>query len=186
MGYVIIECDQYQFIYNSSLPVQCRFNRDCCFGNCCIVNKDHRELWETWYFWFGVTLIFLFVLTSAASFLLTSCKRKQHNLIRIHNLTSPPGAPAISAVSGPGGIIQPHFAQKGALQEPVRATAFIGTSDLLVEDFAGPLEPPYPAMQPVTIVRGSAPPEGFRQTTTYTELVLPPGYVDMEHYKHPL
>jgi len=52
-----------------------------------------------------------------------------------------------------------------------------------VEDFAGPLDPPYPAVQPVTIVRGSVPPQGFRQTTSYTELVLPPGYVDTDNYK---
>ena len=52
-----------------------------------------------------------------------------------------------------------------------------------VEDFAGPLDPPYPAVQPVTIVRGNVPPQGFRQTTSYTELVLPPGYVDTDNYK---
>jgi len=54
-----------------------------------------------------------------------------------------------------------------------------------VEDFAGPLDPPYPAIQPVTIVKGNVPPQGFRQTTSYTELVLPPGYIDTEHYKRP-
>jgi len=57
------------------------------------------------------------------------------------------------------------------------------SSDMNVEDFAGPLDPPYPAVQPVTIVRGSIPPQGFRQTTSYTELVLPPGYVDTDNYK---
>lgn len=62
---------------------------------------------------------------------------------------------------------------------------FYCSSDLNVEDFAGPLDPPYPAVQPVTIVRGSVPPQGFRQTTSYTELVLPPGYVDTDNYKRP-
>jgi len=60
---------------------------------------------------------------------------------------------------------------------------FYCSSDMNVEDFAGPLDPPYPAVQPVTIVRGSVPPQGFRQTTSYTELVLPPGYVDTDNYK---
>lgn len=55
--------------------------------------------------------------------------------------------------------------------------------DLMVEDFTGPLSPPYPPVQQVTIVRGSAPPLGFRQTNHYTELVLPPGFVDPHYSK---
>lgn len=54
---------------------------------------------------------------------------------------------------------------------------------MIVEDIAGPLSPPYPPIQQVTIVRGSAPPLGFRQTNHYTELVLPPGYVDTNYNK---
>lgn len=42
---------------------------------------------------------------------------------------------------------------------------------------ASPLSPPYTPIRPVTIIRGSAPPLGYRQTSTYTELVLPPGYI---------
>ena len=42
---------------------------------------------------------------------------------------------------------------------------------------ASPLSPPYTPIKPVTIIRGSAPPMGYRQTSTYTELVLPPGYI---------
>lgn len=63
--------------------------------------------------------------------------------------------------------------------------AFIFSSfeELKVEDVAGPLSPPYPPVQQVTIVRGSAPPLGFRQTSSYTELVLPPGYVDTDQTK---
>ena len=58
-----------------------------------------------------------------------------------------------------------------------------------VEDVAGPLEPAYPPMQPVAIVRGrgslSLAPGHYRQTDTYTELVLPPGYVDPQpSHKH--
>lgn len=60
-------------------------------------------------------------------------------------------------------------------------------ADAQDEPVAGPLEPAYPPMQPVTIVRGTPPEGGFRQTDTYTELALPPGYVDPQpgHKRHP-
>lgn len=56
-----------------------------------------------------------------------------------------------------------------------------------MEDVAGPLEPAYPPMQPVTIVRGTLPEGGFRRTDAYTELALPPGcFVDPRpSRKHP-
>ncbi|XP_068086665.1 uncharacterized protein [Anabrus simplex] len=149
----------------------------CCTGICCFINRHQRELWETWYFWFGVVLIFLFVLTSAFSYMVTSCKRKQQNLIRIRNITTP-GAPSITTISGPGGIIQPQVNYKGQLG--MQATAFIGSPEMYLEDYASPLDAPYPPVQPVTIVRGTVPPQGYRQTNQYTELVLPPGYVDTE------
>ncbi|XP_069685873.1 uncharacterized protein [Periplaneta americana] len=186
MARFVYECSNYY--RNLTIPLHCPSEYQyCCNAQCCIINRHHKELWETWYFWFGVVIICLFVLTSAFSYLLGSCKRKQQNLIRIRNVSTPATIPVISTVSGPGGIIQPMIQyKKKPHRKSMQATAFITNSDLRVEDFAGPLDPPYPAIQPVTIVRGNVPPQGFRQTTSYTELVLPPGYVDTEHYKRPL
>ncbi|KAG8291822.1 uncharacterized protein LOC124366457 [Homalodisca vitripennis] len=162
-----------------------KFNGLCCYGSCCIVARHQRELWENWYFWFIVALVAFLVITSFVSYVAGSCKRKRHHLIRIRN-TSSSAASASLSHSGleldPGGIIQPHLAYNK--KSTTRATAIIANpGDLMVEDFTGPLSPPYPPVQQVTIVRGSAPPLGFRQTNHYTELVLPPGFVDTQYAK---
>jgi hypothetical protein len=74
---------------------------------------------------FGVVIIFLFVMTSAFSYVIGSCKRKQQNLIRIRNISTPAGIPVISTVSGPGGIIQPKVNYKKPHSTAVQTTAII-------------------------------------------------------------
>ncbi|XP_046994985.1 uncharacterized protein LOC124606920 isoform X1 [Schistocerca americana] len=188
MAQTVYDCRAIELVAKVVISTKCSTDIPYCCNNtyrCCVYNRRHEELWETWYFWLGITLIALFVLTSALSYAVAYFKRKQQNLIRIHNVATP-SSPPISTVSGPGGIIQPKidYSSKGS---HLRATAFITSTDLYLEDFAGPLDPPYPAIQPITVVRGSVPPQGFRHTQHYTELVLPPGYVDTDyHFKHTL
>ncbi|XP_075237284.1 uncharacterized protein LOC142333723 isoform X2 [Lycorma delicatula] len=130
---------------------------------------------------FAMVLVCLLIVTSFISYLAGSCKRKRHRLIRIRNTSRSAGSAPTVAVCGPEGIIQPHLLYNKKHNQN-HHTAFIShdMEELKVEDVAGPLSPPYPPVQQVTIVRGSAPPLGFRQTSTYTELVLPPGYVDTD------
>ncbi|RZF32412.1 hypothetical protein LSTR_LSTR001876 [Laodelphax striatellus] len=166
---------------NITLPPDCQTaSTVCCVGQCCFVNRHRKEVWENWYFWFVVILICLLVVTSFISYLAGSCKRKRHRLIRIRHTSRSAGSAPAAAVCGPEGIIQPHLLYNKKPRQ--HHTAFISNNpeDLKVEDVTGPLSPPYPPVQQVTIVRGSAPPLGFRQTSTYTELVLPPGYVDTD------
>jgi hypothetical protein len=65
----------------------------------------------------------LFVVTSAFSYVIGSCKHKQQNLIRIRNISTPTGIPVISTISGPGGIIQPKVNYKKAHSSAVQTTA---------------------------------------------------------------
>ncbi|KAJ1525468.1 hypothetical protein ONE63_010278 [Megalurothrips usitatus] len=222
----------------------------CCYLHCCFVVRQPKELWETWYFWFGMAVVALLLVTSAGSFAVGMCARKRHQLIRVHhqpgagaglgpglgaaeaegghcggmtvNLARATATAPVTAVTGPDGLIQPYVAGTGdgALGLPAEVAAryktqgtptataiFRGRADSAEggsgsldqdgdvdegdegddgEDVAGPLEPAYPPMQPVTIVRGPLPEGGYRHTETFTELVLPPGYVDPQpSHKHP-
>jgi hypothetical protein len=67
----------------------------------------------------------LFVVTSAFSYVIGTCKHKQQNIIRIRNISTPPGIPVISTISGPGGIIQPKVNYKKPHPTAVQTTAFI-------------------------------------------------------------
>ncbi|KAK3921325.1 Glucose-6-phosphate isomerase [Frankliniella fusca] len=119
-------------------------------------------------------------------------------------------AATVTAVTGPDGLIQPYV--EGGLPAEVAAryktqgpqgtatVIFRGPDSLgaetegeaeadvdgvATEAVAGPLEPAYPPIQPVTIVHGPLPEGGYRQTETYTELVLPPAYMDAHpSHKH--
>ncbi|XP_054285455.1 uncharacterized protein LOC129002001 [Macrosteles quadrilineatus] len=186
MGMSYLECSL--LIHNLTKNPEChKFNGLCCYGSCCIVARHQKDLWTNWYFWLVVMLVGLLVFMSFASYVAGSCKRRRHNLIRIRNASCSATAASASLASGygetdPEGIIQPHLSYNK--KNSHRATAIIANpGDLMVEDLTGPLSPPYPPVQQVTIVRGSAPPLGFRQTNHYTELVLPPGFVDTQYTK---
>ncbi|XP_034255810.1 uncharacterized protein LOC117653908 [Thrips palmi] len=244
MARYINECNLILRNLSQELRSKCPTDEQyCCYLHCCFVNRQHKEIWETWYFWFGIAVLALLLVTSATSFLVGMCFRKRHQLIRVHHhhhhqpeggvagaasergSTSTPSSSdatagvealedalsvsaPVTAVTGPDGLIQPYVV--GGLPAEVEAryktqgpqgteTAIfrrhsrndsLGPStgsadgedddvdDADLGDVAGPLEPAYPPMQPVTIVRGTLPEGGFRRTDTYTELVLPPGYVD--------
>lgn len=96
---------------------------------CLLVTKYLRSHTETnisvFCFRFGAIVILLFVLTSAFSYVIGSCKRRQQNLIRIRNISTRASVPVISTISGPGGIIQPRVNYKKPHSSSVQATAII-------------------------------------------------------------
>lgn len=42
----------------------------CCNSQCCLVvqQRSPRHLWETWYFWLGVALLAVFIISSVSIF----------------------------------------------------------------------------------------------------------------------
>ncbi|XP_018897281.1 uncharacterized protein [Bemisia tabaci] len=184
MSRLIRECNA--LLQNNSIPFDCTATPAgtpvCCIGQCCFVTRRKKEFWENWYFWFVVVLMSLLLMTSLFSYLAGSCKKKRHNLIRIHHVLPPSAdqhSTSVSVISDADGIIQPRlsYITKSRYQDQNASHTALDKQNS-VDDFIKPLSPAYPPIQPVTIVRGNVPPMGFRQTSNYTELVLPPGFVD--------
>ncbi|XP_012268509.1 uncharacterized protein LOC105693270 [Athalia rosae] len=65
--------------YTANGPVFCTPDKQyCCNPQCCLIQRrPSRQLWEAWYFWLGLALLALFLLTSVSSYLMSSCR---HNL----------------------------------------------------------------------------------------------------------
>ncbi|KAL1463126.1 hypothetical protein WDU94_014910 [Cyamophila willieti] len=171
-------------LQNTSLTVECPVPPRggatlCCLGQCCFVNRSRREVWENWFFWFALFILLVLILSSILSIISNICKKRHQNLIRIGHATFPQSSP-VGSMSGPGGIIQPHVLYNDPKTRgiPHGRGQFTPNECLKVEDLAGPLAPPYPPIEPISVVRGTAPPLGYRQTQNYTELVLPPGFTD--------
>ncbi|KAK6619809.1 hypothetical protein RUM44_006208 [Polyplax serrata] len=138
--------------------------------------------------WFSLGFLVLVVLTSVIVYLVTACKIKQQNLIRIRNSSGNLYEHnAISTVSGPGGIIQPDVRKltNNTIPSDTTIVPIDGSSahDSRIRAYAKPLIPPYPPIEPVTIVKGLAPTEGYRQTDSYTDIVVPPGFIQLDHSK---
>ncbi|XP_011314780.1 uncharacterized protein [Fopius arisanus] len=80
-------------------PVPCHSNNIClyccCEPQCCflIQRNTPKHFWEAWYFWLGVALLILFIISSVASYIISNCR---------HNLRTLTGHPA-STNSGPRG-----------------------------------------------------------------------------------
>ncbi|XP_065200747.1 uncharacterized protein LOC135831858 [Planococcus citri] len=181
---------------NSSIPHNCLYNNAgetivCCFKDfkdCCIAGSKKKEFWQNWYFWIALILFVLLILITFISYLNGVFKRKHHNLIRVRHLSARQSSsqPVITAISGSDGIIQPSVRYNVDLMKNQNNPSS-NDNPSKCEDrkfsingekhLADPLSPPYTPIKPVTIIRGSAPPLGYRQTSTYTELVLPPGYI---------
>ncbi|KAI5751346.1 hypothetical protein M8J77_006584 [Diaphorina citri] len=169
-------------LQNISLTIECPVPPRggatlCCLGQCCFVNRSRREVWENWFFWFALFILVLLILSSLLSIITSTCKKRHQNLIRIGHATFPQSSP-VGSMAGPGGIIQPHVTYNKTREQQLAHGQFIPNEFLKVEDLAGPLAPPYPPIEPISVVRGTAPPMGYRQTPNYTELVLPPGFTD--------
>ncbi|XP_015511390.1 uncharacterized protein [Neodiprion pinetum] len=66
--------------YTASGPIFCTINKQyCCNSQCCLVQRrPTRQLWEAWYFWLGLALLALFLLTSVSSYLVSSCRHNLH------------------------------------------------------------------------------------------------------------
>lgn len=170
----------------------------CCDKGCCQLREYYKiELWETWYFWFGLILLLLFVLTSVISYLVTSHRQKQCQVIHIRNLGHlPPPAALITTITGPGGIIQPHvhyqnevivkdntkkrnkkskkegrMAPKDEKKEPpdkeISEAQKVAQGDENDETTFGPLSPAYPVFQPLWSYNGKG--IKFQEDGFYTQ-----------------
>ncbi|XP_011137367.1 uncharacterized protein LOC105181968 [Harpegnathos saltator] len=51
----------------------------CCNLQCCFVvqRRPPRHLWETWYFWLGIALVAVFVISSVSSYIVSNYR---HNI----------------------------------------------------------------------------------------------------------
>ena len=75
MARFIYECN-YELRNNSaenSVSRPCNSDKYCifCYAQCCITlqRKDPRHFWETWYFWLGIGLLIIFILSTVSFFL---------------------------------------------------------------------------------------------------------------------
>ncbi|XP_063989801.1 uncharacterized protein LOC135169046 [Diachasmimorpha longicaudata] len=49
----------------------------CCEPQCCflIQRNTPKHFWEAWYFWLGIALLILFIISSVASYVISSCRQ---------------------------------------------------------------------------------------------------------------
>ncbi|XP_043271349.1 uncharacterized protein [Venturia canescens] len=48
----------------------------CCNPQCCLLvqRKPPRHFWEAWYFWLGIALLVLFLVSSISSYVVSNCR----------------------------------------------------------------------------------------------------------------
>ncbi|XP_012238137.1 uncharacterized protein LOC117231612 [Bombus vosnesenskii] len=51
----------------------------CCNSQCCLLvqRRPPRHFWEAWYFWLGVALLAVFIISSVSSYIVSNCR---HNI----------------------------------------------------------------------------------------------------------
>ncbi|XP_033221088.1 uncharacterized protein LOC117175491 [Belonocnema kinseyi] len=86
MARFIYECNT-QLRNNSDgnlAPRQCSSDKYCIFCNaqCCLTlqRKALRYFYETWYFWLGIGLLVVFIVSTVSSYVISHCK---HNILSV-------------------------------------------------------------------------------------------------------
>ncbi|XP_051175044.1 uncharacterized protein LOC127290496 [Leptopilina boulardi] len=87
MSQLTYECD-YGIKNNSedSAPFKpCSPDKYCilCNAQCCLTiqRRVPRHFWESWYFWLGVGLLLIFIVSTTSSFLINYCKQNVFSFV---------------------------------------------------------------------------------------------------------
>ncbi|XP_015432299.1 PREDICTED: uncharacterized protein LOC107188512 [Dufourea novaeangliae] len=59
----------------------------CCDSQCCLLiqRRPPRHFWEAWYFWLGVALLAVFIVSSVSSYIVSNCRHNIQGVPLTHN-----------------------------------------------------------------------------------------------------
>ncbi|XP_033332250.2 uncharacterized protein LOC117223822 [Megalopta genalis] len=59
----------------------------CCNNQCCLLvqRRPPRHFWEAWYFWLGVALLAVFIVSSVSSYIVSNCRHNIQGVPLAHN-----------------------------------------------------------------------------------------------------
>ncbi|XP_076661538.1 uncharacterized protein LOC143365335 [Halictus rubicundus] len=59
----------------------------CCNNQCCLLvqRRPPRHFWEAWYFWLGVALLTVFIVSSVSSYIVSNCRHNIQGVPLAHN-----------------------------------------------------------------------------------------------------
>ncbi|XP_066584471.1 uncharacterized protein [Prorops nasuta] len=86
MARLIYECNleaRNESEINSVKPIACTADNYClyccCNPQCCLLvqKRPPRHIWEAWYFWLGVALLVVFIISSVSSYIVSNYR---HNV----------------------------------------------------------------------------------------------------------
>ncbi|XP_012282347.1 uncharacterized protein LOC105700769 [Orussus abietinus] len=82
---------------SNAVPFACTADKYClyccCNPQCCLLvhRRPPRHFWEAWYFWLGIALLALFLISSVSSYVVSNCRHHNQNLgDQSRNNRSPP------------------------------------------------------------------------------------------------
>ncbi|XP_076180290.1 uncharacterized protein LOC143153219 [Ptiloglossa arizonensis] len=59
----------------------------CCNSQCCLLiqRRPPRHFWEAWYFWLGIALLAVFIVSSVSSYIVSNCRHNIQGVPLRHN-----------------------------------------------------------------------------------------------------
>ncbi|XP_034934637.1 uncharacterized protein [Chelonus insularis] len=82
----------------------------CCNPQCCLLiqRRPPKHFWEAWYFWLGIALLLLLILSSISSYVVSNCRHSFHTSITIGRNIEIPTISRSNRVTGEMNEISVH------------------------------------------------------------------------------